>query len=83
MVNHLRRHFNFFLIKNIVFYFLEFCLNVGKFLGTFLDSFGHICIVAKSPLSLPSFMCLSVCISMPSIGQVFVKFDTGDFYENL
>jgi hypothetical protein len=37
----------------------------------------------KAPLSLPSFMCLSVCISMPSTGQVFVKFDTGDCYENL
>ena len=28
-------------------------------------------------------MCLSVCISMPFTGQVFVKFDIGDFYENL
>jgi hypothetical protein len=40
-------NFNFF-IKNTICYFLEFCLNVGKFWGTFLDSFEHICIVAKS-----------------------------------
>jgi hypothetical protein len=52
--------------------------------------FRHVCIVTKSAHyllyvhpSLCSAVCLSTCISMAPTGWISMKFDIGDFHENL